>query len=588
MDRYLAIVTPGRLSASAIDDRVAEATTRRGMVVHANAPGLFLAASPALSCHHSNTPDGLFIGTIFEREGDAPISAPRLERVLADCHDDPSVIMKRLWGDFIAILPGGGADASDRSTTRALRSPFARIGCLHAQHAGRVLVASDSEMLGLAGLPRPDVDAAALAHCIAYRELPSSHTCLQAIGNLSGGRCLAIDGDGVRESETWSPWSAADRNGWVQREDDARDLVRGAVLQAVKAQAGSARKRLLLLSGGVDSSILAASLATLGGEYACLNLVRQGGAGDERHYAQAVANRLGCELIEAEWRVEDVDVTRSDMALHPSPVGRSFMQGTNRLLARIARETGADLTLDGGGGDNVFCALQSVAPVVDAWRFGGAAAAWRTACSIAALAETGIGEVLRKAAARRFRRAKVRRWPAEMRFLAPSFAAQVPALTDHPWFEPPQGSSDGTMAHVAVIASAQGWAEQGDLLSPVHHVSPLASLPVVEACLRVPSWWWYRDGRNRVIARDAFATRLPTAILARRAKGAPDDYLAEIHAANRIRLREMLLDGRLAAMGMLDRPALETVLASAAPVHDGTFLRVLYLAEVEAWLATRC
>ena len=127
-----------------------------------------------------------------------------------------------------------------------------------------------------------------------------------------------------------------------------------------------------MLSGGIDSSILAASLSTLGCPYVGLNLASIGTIGDERNYARSVTAHLGVPLIETRWNVAAVDVSRSDARHLPNPLARSFMQGTCERLAAAVDASGADLTLDGGGGDNMFFSLRSVAPSPMPFSAGGA------------------------------------------------------------------------------------------------------------------------------------------------------------------------------------------------------------------------
>jgi asparagine synthase (glutamine-hydrolysing) len=102
----------------------------------------------------------------------------------------------------------------------------------------------------------------------------------------------------------------------------------------------------------------------------------------------------------------------------------------------------------------------------------------------------------------------------------------------------------------------------------------------------VPSWWWISDGRDRAVARDAFAPRLPLSVLTRRSKGTPDSFLAELYRHNRSRIRTMLLEGRLRAFGLIDLAAIELATAPG-PVVDTTYLRMLQLADVEAWLTAQ-
>jgi asparagine synthase (glutamine-hydrolysing) len=527
------------------------------------------------------TGSAYLLGTAFVQDGTSSRSLEVEDRLSAQS-SEPAALLRQLWGSFVLFLPD-----SSRPVIRVVRSPFGRLGCLYAHHDGRILVGSDISTLRLAGLPRPPLDAAALTRWIGYRELPAARTCLAGVRNLLGGVELSVT-TAIEEKQLWSPWHVAGHVHWHRDEQEARDGVRAAVLRATRMLSAQASKSLLLLSGGIDSSILAASLGTIGGHYACLNLVHRATAGDERTYARAVSSHLGCELIEADWDLSDVDLSRSHMAEQPSPSGRSFMQATQALLTRGAAMIGADLTMDGGGGDNVFCALQSITPIVDAVRHGGLPIAWQTAGSIALQTETSLPTVLGTTIKRLLRRSRTSRWPADMRFLTPQAASTIPPMSDHPWFAAPPGADAGAAAHIAAIAAAQGWAEQGDLASPVRHVTPLATQPVVEACLAVPTWLWFRDGANRAVARDAFAPRLPAAITARRTKGTPDAFLAQIYAANRRLLRETLLDGRLAALGLLDSGGVNRFICNAAPVHDTTYLRVLQLGEVEAWLQGSC
>ena len=160
-------------------------------------------------------------------------------------------------------------------------------------------------------------------------------------------------------------------------------------------------------------------------------------------------------------------------------------------------------------------------------------------------------------------------------------------MPGHPWLLAPKGAETGTAAHIALIVAAQAWAEASDLPGLVRRASPLASQPVVEACLRIPSWWWFDDGRNRVIAREAYADRLPADIVQRRSKGSPDGYIAALYAANRATIRAMLLDGRLRGAGLLDAPQLERALDESALVRGTDYHRIMRVADVEAWIASR-
>ncbi|MFP5433749.1 MAG: asparagine synthase-related protein, partial [Alphaproteobacteria bacterium] len=494
----------------------------------------------------------------------------------------PQELMRRYWGHYVAILRDGPA------TLEIARAPFGRLPCLYTQRDGLILIASDLALLTLAGWIPTGLDWSAIAHRLAFQNIASPTTCLSGVTDLRGGACLRIGDGALTVTQAWTPWDHGGRRHWTDDRDEAADALRRAVTAAVRASRGDAERALLMLSGGLDSSILAATLASQGGAFACFNLSSQGGVGDERSYARAVASHLGASILEAEWDVGLVDFSRSHAVGLPNPVGRSFMQGTNALLAQAIATSGADLSIDGGAGDNVFCALQSVAPVTDALVRGGRLhEAWTVALSIASLAQVGAATVFTQAIKRAFRCSPAYRWHGETQYLASAMVSDQAIIAGHPWLQAPKGAETGTAAHIALIVAAQTWAEASDLHSPVRHASPLATQPVVEACLRVPSWWWFENGRNRVIARKAYAARLPAEIIERRSKGSPDGYIAALYTANRTTIRAMLLDGRLRAAGMLDVPALERALGESGPLRGTAYHRLMRLADVEAWIAGR-
>jgi len=72
-------------------------------------------------------------------------------------------------------------------------------------------------------------------------------------------------------------------------------------------------------------------------------------------------------------------------------------------------------------------------------------------------------------------------------------------------------------------------------------------------------------------------------ITVRRSKGTPDSFSAALYETRRSTLSEFLLDGVLVRESILDRAALEYTLRDTTPVKGHDHLRILALADVEAW-----
>ncbi|MES1973356.1 MAG: asparagine synthase C-terminal domain-containing protein [Pseudomonadota bacterium] len=519
---------------------------------------------------------GVLLGRMF-RHGDrlpvAAIDSGSAERILAS---HGQALITGYWGGYIAFL--NGADGAT-----VLRAPLGDLPCYHLPYAGGVALASDIGLLAAAGLLRPTIDVAALTRHLAAEDVRRPETCLAGLSELQGGERLHVScGSGVTET-LWTPWTFAARERQIRDREDAVSRVRDAARHCVAASAAGFNRIALKLSGGLDSSIVAACLADAEQPFTCVTLTTENPAGDERDYAVQVASHLGAPLIVRPRHLADVSLDRSEAARLPRPTARSFAQASTRVMHDVALETGADAVMDGGGGDNVFCSLQSVRPVVDCLLDGEPGCFWPSVRSIAELTESGMPKVAWRAWRARWRRRIAMAFPTDLRFLSSSARADAQGALAHPWLTPPPGALPGKAAHISVVMTAQNVVEGFDVEDSLPTLSPLITQPLVEACLQVPSWYWFAQGRNRAIARRGFASLLPREIVERRSKGSPDSFIIEVHDAHRPRIRSMLLDGMLASWGMLDTAQLAQVLDNRGPVTGNEFFRIMRLVDVEAW-----
>ena len=520
--------------------------------------------------------EGLILGPIFRRGAGQldgrPDPAMKIDaegRTLIDDH----------WGGYVAFLAPGAAETVD-----IVRAPFGSLACYYVEKGGVLALSSHADLLVAAGLIEAEIDRAALVGHLVRPEIRTSRTALAGLKELPGGYRLRIGKRGVQIEELWSPWCFTARSRQVRDFGTASASVRDAVLGATGAWASVADHGLLTLSGGLDSSIVAACLSTCGAHFSCLTLRTDDAAGDELHYARAVASQLGVPLIDRRFTLADVDVERSDAAHLPRPLARSFAQGYERVRDAVARDVGATHYFNGGGGDNVFCLLQSGAPVADRLLEGDVIGAWHTLNHMCRVTNSDYPAVLKRAFAKLPRSRRHYRWRSETDFLSPE-AGALPAPS-HLWLHEHPSGVPGKAAHVALLIAFQNHVEGFASELTTMHISPLVSQPVIEACLRVPSWLWCEGGINRAVARAAFADRLPALTIQRRTKGTPDGFAAALFAAQRDKIREMLADGVLARFAIIDREAVLSRLAEPGLLRGLDYLRLLFLTDVEAWART--
>src|SRR3546814_18455075 len=118
------------------------------------------------------------------------------------------------------------------------------------------------------------------------------------------------------------------------------------------------------VSGGLDSSIVAASAATIAKSLTCLNLVSPDFDGDERRYARALAESIGTLLIEEHRELQDIDVTASAAPHHPWPVAPLYKQTNEAIHRRLLSELHVAAFSSGTGVDGIPCGLRSAVPFI--------------------------------------------------------------------------------------------------------------------------------------------------------------------------------------------------------------------------------
>lgn len=518
---------------------------------------------------------GLVLGRIHRRSGAmASITAFSAEETVALLASRGQTLIETCWGDFLAIL------VSPASVT-VVRPPFSDLTCLHVERGGLHVIASDLALLETCLQTRPEPDWDAIASHLVTSGLRQERTCVAGVSELLGGSRLTLTNCKTTIEACWSPWAAAQKPGRRSSEELAEVLWQTA-RTSVSAQIEDHDHVAVMLSGGLDSSYLAALVAACGTRMSCINIGSSDPAGDESHFAQAVAMALSAPCHPVYRDIARVDVTASLAKGQPRPLARSFAQASRVARQALAGSLGAQAVLDGGGGDNLFCAMQSVAPVADRLRREGIGiGALKTAAEIAELTEASVFTVLTRAFRRAWLRSARYCWPIETTFVTAEAAERAGPPT-HRWLEPPRGALPGSAGHIGFMIAVENLLESFD--GDIPEWSPLIALPIVDCALAIPTWRWFEHGNNRAIARRALAEHVPAHVAWRRGKGSPDAFVALVFETNRAALRDLLLGGELAAEGILDKVAAERVLSGTGPVRSHEHGQLLKVADVEAWI----
>lgn len=473
------------------------------------------------------------------------------------------------WGDYLAII-------GDTTTgeSRVLRDPSGTIPAYWAKWPSLWAMAGDARLLAALAPTKPKVDYASVTARLARPGHHCSRTGLDGVTELLPGFALSL-GRASRTEPFWRPWDH------VGIASVSAPMLRQVIDRTIDALAACHRRILVTVSGGLDSSIIAASLASQHRDIALLTLATADARGDERPFVRILAEALGLGFASDIYDHGDIDIGRATSAHQPWPSARTFAQGYDRRRQDHATAIGADAIFSGDGGDNVFGLTVSASPVVDRLRAEGLAAAIATSIDIAHLTSCGVPAVWRRALARLWRGGGAL-GARDTSFLSSAGIAMADTVPDHPWLSPDIALPPGKAAHIANLMRTQRY-RHAYAPGNAEAVLPLLAQPIMECCLSIPSWLWCEGGENRAVARAAYSSILPPEIAHRRTKGGPDSFCVELIERHRPAIREMLLGGLLADHALLDRPAIARSL-DGRDAERGDVHRILALVDTEAWV----
>jgi asparagine synthase (glutamine-hydrolysing) len=257
-------------------------------------------------------------------------------------------LLERLRGDFVLLVwdseRGEGLLARDQLGVRPL--------FLH-EAGGTLHFASELRYM-LALLPvRPAPDPAGVAHWIAVSSRPGLATLYAGIRRLGPGEVLLLDSRGWRSKRYWEP-----RYGGTSAlgATELAGGVRAGLERAVRRRGGDEGHAGVLMSGGLDSSAIAAIGATLGEARprAYSATFPEDPLADEAGLIEELGGALGLSGVVAEVRPGGlVAAALEHLAEWQAPL-LGWGDFWALPLLRAAAAGGVTTMLGGDGGDELF------------------------------------------------------------------------------------------------------------------------------------------------------------------------------------------------------------------------------------------
>lgn len=573
--RYLLLRREGGDAVAAVAPEKLERLCSMGLQERYVCADAMLFASPETPT--LRIPDaGIIIGHVFLNDG-TPLhdTSPFLASLTRETAG--SLLLNECWGEYVLVQPGAGG----ASPLRIARDPSGGVACIRSTSDRTGFLTSDISIATRLGLYERRVDWDFIAHFLAYPYVKSARTGLQHIHELLPGCAVNLSGTNAVVEQVWSPWDfVAPPRRQTSIEDAAAEL-RTVVERTVKAWAGVDGSALVELSGGLDSSIVTASLRGTPARVFCATLVPKLPGADERMYASAVARDLETDLHVG---ALDIDDARFEGPVPPwcaTPDAGPLQHAVDRTMEELAARNDLHCFYSGGGGDTVFCYLGGAAPAADAFRERGPVAAVRTIRDLAELHRCTFWLAARLTL-RMLGAPHNRPQRANEELLDRSRATGSP--DHHPWADAPRNALPGDRERVSGLAGTQLFRDTLPRGMQRWFRLPLLSQPVMETCLSIPTWMWVAGGRNRAVARLAFSDILPEHVLHRGSKGSFSQYNGAVYRRNKDAMRRFLLEGQLQAHGLLDVDALSRFFERPLSPRDRSFMRIFDLCRTENWV----
>jgi asparagine synthase (glutamine-hydrolysing) len=234
------------------------------------------------------------------------------------------------------------------------RDRFGKKPLYYWSDGGRFVFGSEIKALLAADVPAAFADEH-LAEYLAFGYVPTPHTLFRGVLKQPPATTMVVDAGGVHAPRAY--WDLE----FPREQDTARVSLAAAGERVRELLTDAVRKRLvadvplgILLSGGVDSSVIAALMARLvPGRVKTFTVGFEGDAFfDERPHAERVARHIGSEHHASVVRPQAAELMETLLHHHDEPFGDSSALPTY-LVAREARRH-VTVVLNGDGGDEVF------------------------------------------------------------------------------------------------------------------------------------------------------------------------------------------------------------------------------------------
>lgn len=604
MLRYVALLwntadVEASIAAKHLARRIGRSSVDLQLTYNGNGCCVFCASARSRRSLISILPNeaGVVLGPIFRRKTDALDDAParpaslenvELKNILAT---DGRFLVSACWGSYLAFLQDVRCDKK-----LVLRSPCNAPPCLHMQQDGVDIFTSSIADCNAMDLSRLSIDWRYVVAHVTFGTLQCRSTAIKGVSQIGLGEGRKFERGLCKEVLWWDPTTFV--NGVVIEDPGlAARMLRAATISCVGSWSSLHDKIAVRLSGGVDSSIVLGCLRRTAFRDNVIGLHHfwNGPLADERIFARAAAGRAGCDLIELERSRQYSLEGMWRLVPGATPVPFAFPDDARVEIER-AKAMGVDAIYCGTMGDALFH-LGPAAPAAGEYlcrhgfdrRFIEVAldAAHIDNISVWAVFKQALRDCLRTPRGLYRSRLAVMHGNARARLLNVNALEIMHGSAEylmHSWLHRDKRMPRGKFQQIQLLPFDLYWKDPFAMETDPVPIPPFLSEPIVELCLRIPTYLNVQNGIDRSVARQAFADYLPEEIRRRVTKGSPDSWIRDAINRNVLFMKEILFDGVLVKERILDREKLAQAMPGVAAASKASVGCLVEHLCTEMWL----
>ncbi len=272
-----------------------------------------------------------------------------------ETQSDTEVVLRayQKWGPaFVDHLEGMFAIAIyERGKLHLFRDRLGKKPLYYLHHDKAFIFASEIKAL-VPFLKKKELNRDALHSFLSFLAPTPPHTFYQGISKLESGH-FALFQRGDLQIKAYYDLLPSKLS--IFSQEEALEQLKGSIQESIQKRLMGDVEIASLLSGGVDSSLIAAMIQEKGGKLKTFSLGYEGYKQyDERPYAREVASHLGLENIDVELnKAEFFENFEGVMQALDEPINDPAAMPLYMLFKRIKQE-GIKVVLSGEGADELF------------------------------------------------------------------------------------------------------------------------------------------------------------------------------------------------------------------------------------------